>query len=114
MRRPKYGRINEESFAMMEASRVRRGQEMLTAADALRAICVAVARLRDLGWQEAVYCPKDGSVFLVCEAGSTGVFDCYYYGDWPDGYFMVMDERDEYPTSFPPLMWKKKPTGAAR
>src|SRR5262245_9368683 len=34
----------------------------------------AVEALRKLGWADAIYCPKDGSMFLGIEAGCTGVY----------------------------------------
>lgn len=71
-------------------------------------------RLETLGWSEGVDMPKDGRTVKVIEWGSTGVFDCYYSGDWPDGYFNTMDDRDVYPSSSPPLMYQRSPATPAR
>lgn len=66
-------------------------------------------RLTELGWQEAMYCPKDGSTFLVCCPGSTGIFRGHYYGEWPTGGWMVEDGGDWWPAS--PMLWKPLPAG---
>lgn len=58
---------------------------MPTAEDALRSLNKAYVRLTELGWRDSVYCPKDGTVFEVIEAGSLGIHDCSYVGDWPKG-----------------------------
>lgn len=58
---------------------------------ALRHMTDARHRLRDEGWREAMYCPKDGSRFAVIEYGSTGIFEGTYWGEWPDGKLYVCD-----------------------
>jgi len=55
-------------------------------------------RLKELGWREACYCPKDGSSFEVIEAGSTGIHPCYYSGEWPTGTYWVGDDLDISPS----------------
>jgi hypothetical protein len=65
--------------------------------------------LRELGWQEAVYCPKDGSVFLAIEAGSTGVHECHYQGEWPKGSWWTHAAGDLWPSH--PILWKPLPKG---
>jgi hypothetical protein len=55
-------------------------------------------RLKELGWTEAIYCPKDGREFEVIEAGSTGVHRCIYSGEWPSGHWLVLDDGDAYPS----------------
>ena len=77
-----------------------------TERDAINLIHRARERLKRFGWQEAQYCPKDGSPFAVICAGSTGIFRCTYSGEWPDGYFMVEDGGDVYPTSLGVLMFR--------
>lgn len=76
---------------------------------AINALFEAWQRLKELGWREPSYCPKDGSSFKVIELGSTGIFDCYYQGEWPDGLYMVSDESDVYPTSNGVAMFKLLP-----
>lgn len=68
---------------------------------------VAYDRLRLLGWREAIYCPKDGTVFEAIEAGSTGVHDCHYQGEWPNGSWWIHAAGDLYP-SFPILFRLKE------
>lgn len=80
---------------------------------ALREISRAVQRLRDFGWREGIYCPKDGSEFETIEAGSTGVFRCRYDGEWPDGMWMTFADGDVYPSSHPPLMYRLLPEAQA-
>ena len=64
--------------------------------------------LLKLGWQDAVYCPKDGSWFLAICAGSTGVFPCCYRGEWPTGGWWVAEAGDEWPAH--PILWKPMPS----
>lgn len=61
-------------------------------------------QLRKLGWQDAIYCPKDGSVFLCIEAGSTGVHPCSYTGEWPNGHWFIYSAGDAWPSH--PILWK--------
>ena len=66
-----------------------------------------VQGLKELGWADAVYCPKDGSRFLAIEAGSTGVYPCYYKGEWPDGHWWTEAHGDLWPSR--PILWKPIP-----
>lgn len=50
-----------------------------------------------LGWREAIYAPKDGTVFESISAGSTGIHLCHYEGEWPEGSFWVHDVDDLWP-----------------
>jgi hypothetical protein len=74
----------------------------------------AFVRLRELGWNDIIYCPKDGTRFEVIEAGSTGVFSCHYEGEWPNGHFMVSDGQDIYPSSTGPIMFRLYPDDEAK
>lgn len=64
----------------------------------------AYLRLKELGWRDAVYCPKDGSIFVVIEAGGTGQHRCYYEGEWPSGSWWVVGDGDLYPSR--PVLFK--------
>lgn len=86
-----------------------RAQRMPDEQSAIEALFEAWQRLKELGWHEPQYCPKDGSNFKVIELGSTGIFDCNYHGEWPDGMYMVSDDRDVYPTSTGVAMFKLLP-----
>lgn len=66
----------------------------------------AYDKLRQMGWQDGVYAPKDGKLFWSIEAGSTGVFKTQYF----DGVgFFSTDEEDSYPTN--PILWKSLDAG---
>jgi hypothetical protein len=65
----------------------------------------AYQELKRLGWNDAIYCPKDGSMFLVIEPGSTGVHLAKYEGSWPDGHWWVYD-GDAWPSR--PCLWKPR------
>ena len=73
----------------------------------LKDLANAYENLKKYGWQDIMYCPKDGSLFLVIEAGSTGIHECTYDGKWPDGKWWIHEEFDMYPSS--PVLWKPKP-----
>jgi hypothetical protein len=93
----------------VEAAACDRTERMPDEQSAIKALFDAWQRLKELGWEEPQYCPKDGTSFKVIELGSTGIFDCNYHGEWPDGMFMVSDERDVYPTSIGVAMYKLLP-----
>src|SRR5690606_6442320 len=78
---------------------------------ALQLFFDAWLRLKDLGWSEAVYCPKDGSHFQVIEAGSTGIHDCSYSGEWPKGSWWVYD-GDVWPSR--PVLYRLYPEDEAK
>ena len=99
--------------AAKEAERLR-AEQMPDEQAAIRALFDAHQRLKELGWKEPMYCPKDGSNFKVIELGSTGIFDCYYEGEWPKGTYMVSDEHDLYPTSIGVAMFKLLPEDQAK
>lgn len=91
---------------LAEAKERRRSiaQEMPTEQDAIDAMYRAYSRLRDLGWSDGIYMPKDGTAVTVIQIGSTGQFKCRYSGEWADGFFNLYDGCDVYPSrSVPPL-----------
>lgn len=94
-------------WAEAEARREKRAADMPTEQDAIKAMFGAWLRLKELGWREAEYCPKDGSVFQVIEPGSTGIHDCSYDGDWPKGTWWIHAENDLWPSR--PVLFKVKP-----
>ena len=81
----------DEMIAGWDREQKERADRMPTERDAIVAMWEARQRLIELGWREAVYCPKDGSPFQVIEAGSTGIFDAWYSGEWPNGYVHYED-----------------------
>lgn len=96
-----------------EAERLR-AERMPDEQAAIRALWDAHQRLKEFGWKEPQYCPKDGTNFKIIELGSTGIFDCHYQGEWPDGLYMVSDEHDVYPTSIGVAMFKLLPADEER
>lgn len=85
-------------WARAEQEKADRALDMPTEADALRAMHSAFTRLKELGWKEAEYCPKDGTPFHIIEPGSSGVHHCTYDGDWPTGHYWVHDAGDLWPS----------------
>lgn len=88
---------------LLDAQEADRAKRMPDEQAALNVLFGAWLRLKELGWQDAEYCPKDGSEFKVIEAGSTGFHDCVYLGEWPTGGWWVHD-GDTYPSR--PILWK--------
>ena len=78
----------------------------------LIAMTEAFHRLKDFGWREAIYCPKDGTPFDAIEAGSSGVHPCHYEGSWPTGSWWVADDGDIWPSH--PILFRPTPKGPAR
>lgn len=83
-------------WATCEMEREDRATRMPDERAAINAMFQAWYRLKELGWKEAIYCPKDGTPFDIIEAGSTGIFPAFYSGEWPDGYIISHDEHDSY------------------
>lgn len=79
---------------------------------ALRVMFECHQRLKELGWNDAIYCPKDGTAFEAIEPGSTGVFRCYYTGEWPNGHWWLEDGGDVYPAR--PVLFRLYPEDAAK
>lgn len=88
----------------------RRAEAMPDDRAATRALFDAWLRLNELGWRDAQYCPKDGSLFEVIEAGSTGVHVCHYEGSWPTGTYWIHGDSDLWP-SRPVLFREGQPHG---
>lgn len=91
-------------IAACDAAKAKREQDMPTEKDAIHAMWSAYHRLEELGWRDAIYCPKDGSAFDVIEPGSTGIHKCHYQGEWPKGTWWISDEHDMYPSR--PVLYK--------
>lgn len=81
-----------------------------TETECLRVMSDIRARLSDMGWKNAIYCPKDGTVFDAIEFGCTTIFDCWYDGDWPNGRWWMSDGSDIWPTR--PVAYRDKPAQA--
>ncbi len=94
-------------WAQVEAAKARREALMPTLDDCLRMLGDLSQRFRDLGWSDAIYCPKDGSTFDAIEFGSTGIHECLYDGEWPNGHWWVADGGDLWPSR--PILYRKRP-----
>ena len=95
---------SEEATRAAEAKRT---ADMPDEKSAIDALFSAWLRLRELGWREAMYCPKDGSHFQTIEAGSTSIGDCNYQGEWASGSFWLYDDHDVWPSH--PILFKLYP-----
>jgi hypothetical protein len=62
-------------MAAVDRAKARRAELMPTEEDAARAMWEAYYRLKELGWREATYCPRDGRTLKFIEAGSSGIHD---------------------------------------
>lgn len=94
----------DEIWARAKANEEQRRQSMPDEESALDTMFGGYLRLKELGWRDIIYCPKDGSVFESISAGSTGVHPCYYDGEWPNGRWWVMDAGDLWPAR--PILWR--------
>lgn len=99
-------------LAEAERQQAQRATEMPTDKEAIHALWGAHQRLKELGWREAEYCPKDGSVFDVIEAGSTGIHDCHYEGQWPNGTWWIHADGDLWPSR--PILFRGRAGGDRR
>lgn len=87
-------------IAQCEREDARRKELMPDEESAIQMFFQAWQRLKEFGWSEACYCPKDGSEFLVIEAGSTGKHPCCYEGEWPTGHWHIKDSGYSHPVLF--------------
>lgn len=99
----------EALWLAANAAQSKRAEQMPDEQSAINAMFNAWVRLKELGWNEPMYCPKDGTKFRVIENGSTGIFDCVYDGEWPKGHWTMFDEHDAYPSSIAPALYRLYP-----
>lgn len=91
-------------MAAVEASRLRRKEQMPDERAAICALFDAYQRLKELGWADARYCPKDGREFDAIEIGSTGIHRCHYSGVWAEGSFWVASDGGLWPSN--PVLYR--------
>ena len=96
----------DELWAEVERETARREALIPDQDAALTLLLDAYTRLKDFGWNDAIYCPKDGSIFEAIEAGSTGVHRCHYMGEWPKGSWWI----DDCPSR--PILYRPLPSNA--
>jgi hypothetical protein len=104
----------EQAFALWEQTErhiAERAAKLPDEQSAIRAMFEAFDRLRELGWSEIMYSPKDGSWFDVLEPGSTGIHRCHYVGEWPDGHWYGPD--DEWYGRMRPMLFRLDPEAEA-
>ncbi|MHA0335813.1 hypothetical protein [Sphingomonas aquatilis] len=99
-------------WASAEAEREKRAADMPTEQDAIRALWSAYQRLKELDWNDAMYCPKDGSIFDAIEVGSTGIHSCHYEGQWPNGHWWISEAGDLWPSR--PILYRRTEAEKAR
>lgn len=97
----------EALAAQVEAAEQRRKEMMPDERAAIRMLFDAYQRLKELGWNDPIYCPKNGSEFDVIEPGSTGIHRCHYRGEWPTGKWFIMSDGDMWPSR--PVLYRKAP-----
>lgn len=100
----------EELLKRLDAERAKREALMPDEEAARHMFGSAHARLKELGWNDAIYCPKDGTVFEVIEAGSTGIHKCVYEGEWPNGHWWIVEDGDMSPSR--PTLWRPLPSNS--
>jgi hypothetical protein len=96
--------------AAADEARRKRAKAMPDQQAALSLLFEAWLRLKELGWQDAICSPKDGSTFQAIEVGSTGIHACFYMGEWPKGGWWVADRGDLFPAH--PSLWRPLPEDA--
>lgn len=95
-------------WAAAEAQREKRREMMPDEVATLHMLGQVYQRLKELGWNDAIYCPKDGTHFDAIEFGSTGIHECHYSGDWPKGSWWISDDGDLWPSR--PVMYRARGT----
>lgn len=101
---PLYADEAQALWDSIEANDAQRAKVMPSEESAIRLMFEAGRRLKDFGWNDAIYCPKDRSTFQVLEFGSTGKHPCIYEGEWPSGSWWIVAQGDMSPSR--PVLWK--------
>lgn len=94
-----------EIFRKADAERDKRATDMPDEASAMLVMQQAHRRLCELGWADATYSPKDGTLFEALEAGCIVSGRCQYRGEWPKGGWWMHDAGDLWPSR--PILWRK-------
>lgn len=85
-------------WAEADKARAERAAKWPTEQDAVNTINQCYHRLKELGWSDPQYCPKNGDPLDLIEAGSCGIHRGYYDGEWPKGNWWVHDGGDLWPS----------------
>lgn len=100
-----FEKMFEKMLAGIEAAKQKRAEKMPDEKAALAQMFEAYTRLKEMGWNDAIYCPKGGAIFSAITAGSTGIHKCNYIGEWPNGSWWIYD-GDVWPAS--PILYRKR------
>lgn len=86
-------------WAQVEKNTKARAELMPTEQDAVRMMCEAFHRLKELGWKETMYMSSEshGTLKLI-EPGSSGIHEGHYIGEWPTGSWWLHDAGDLWPS----------------
>lgn len=90
----------------IEADKALSIEQMPDVDAALRVFHRAYVRLKELGFKDIIYHPKDGSTFEVIEPGSTGIFPCEYWEKPTRGSFWIQEDGG---TPSHPVLWRPIP-----
>ena len=93
----------DKLIASIEDGKRHRAEMMPTEHDALLVMMRAWERLKELGWREAMYAPRDGSPLQFIEAGSTGI----HQGHRDDNHTWIFD-GDLWPSN--PILFRELAT----
>lgn len=97
----------DDILAMAERQAKERAEAMPDVESALKQMFQAYHRLQELGFQDIIYCPKDGTFFESVSAGSTSVNETTYWGKWPEGHWWIAEDGDLWPAH--PVLWRPGP-----
>ena len=93
----------EEIMASIDRATALRKELMPTEESALRLMLHVSERLKEFGWQNAIYAPKDGRPLELIEFGSSGIHKGHCRevppSDFPMKWFWILDDD----------MWPSKP-----
>lgn len=104
----------EALWERAKAAEAKRAEQMPDERAAINAMWDAYQRLKELGWRDGKYSPRDGTRFRTVELGSTGIFDCDCHGEWPHCTWTTYDGHDAYPSSQAPDLFKLYPEDQAK
>lgn len=91
----------DEILRRVDNAKARRSTLMPDEQSAINALFDAYQRLKEFGWREIAYCPKDGVEFDAIELGSTGIHSCVCQ----DGDFWIGSDRDTWPSN--PVLYRE-------
>lgn len=98
----------DKLIADIEAGVKQRADLMPTEQDAIGLMFRAWERLKELGWREAMYAPRDGRMLEFIEAGSTGI----HRGHKEEKFTWIHDAGDLWPAN--PVLFREPVTEAER